>query len=90
MLEKNLYPSNFLDQQIKLYLHAQFSDKKHREASNSVYVSYYKLSEICRQKLNKKLSNIVNITVKLLISKLPFHRLKLEINLVLKNQCLSI
>ena len=90
MLEKNLYPSNFIGQQIKLYFHAKFSDKKQREASNSTYVSYYKLSEICRQKLIKKLSNIVNITVKVLISKLSFHRLKLEINLVLKNQCLSI
>ena len=27
MLEKNLYPSNFFDQQIKQYLHAQFGDK---------------------------------------------------------------
>ena len=46
--------------------------------------------EVCRQKLNKKLSNIVSITVKVLISKLSFHRLKLEIYLVLKNQRLSI
>ena len=38
----------------------------------------------------KKLSNIVNIIVKVLISNLFFHRLKLEIYLVLKNQCLSI
>ena len=28
-LEKNLYPSNFIDQQIKQYLHAQLSDKNH-------------------------------------------------------------
>ena len=27
LLEKNLYPSNFIDQQIKQYLHAQFRDK---------------------------------------------------------------
>ena len=43
MLEKNLYPSNFFDQQIKEYLHAQSSEKKHKEPSNSTYVSYYKL-----------------------------------------------
>ena len=46
--------------------------------------------EICGQKLNKKLSNIVSIIVKVLISKLSFRRLKLEIYLVLKDQCLSI
>ena len=46
MLEKNLYPGNFIDQQIKQYLHAQFSDKKHKEPSNSTYVSYYKLPYI--------------------------------------------
>ena len=46
MLEKNLYPSNFIDQQRKQYLHAQFSDKKHKEPSNSTYVSYYKLPYI--------------------------------------------
>ena len=45
-LEKNLYPSNFIDQQIKQYLHAQFSDKNHEEPSNSIYVSYYKLPYI--------------------------------------------
>ena len=28
LLEKNLYPSNFIDQQIKEYLQAQFSDEK--------------------------------------------------------------
>ena len=32
--------------------------------------------EISRQKLNKKLSNIVNIIVKVLIPKLHFRRLK--------------
>ena len=46
--------------------------------------------EISRQKLNKKLSNIVNIIVKVLTSKLYFRRLKSDIYLVLKNQCLSI
>ena len=46
MLEKNLYLSNFIDQQIKQYLHAQFSDKKYKEPSNSTYVSYYKLPYI--------------------------------------------
>ena len=88
LLEKNLYPGNFIDQQIKQYLHAQFSDTKHKEPSNSTYVSYYKLPslEICWQKL----SNIVNIVAKVLISKLPFRHLKLEICLVLMNQGLSI
>ena len=46
ILEKNLYPSNFIDQQIKQCLHAQCSDKKHKEPSNFTYVSYYKLSYI--------------------------------------------
>ena len=46
LLEKNLYPSNFIDQQRKQYLHAQFSDKKHKKPSNSTYVSYYKLPYI--------------------------------------------
>ena len=39
----NLYPSNFIDLQIKQYLHAQFSDKKHKEPSNSTDVSHYRL-----------------------------------------------
>ena len=43
MLEKNLYPSNLIDQQIKQYLHAQCTDKKHKEPCNSTHVSYYKL-----------------------------------------------
>ena len=46
--------------------------------------------EISRQKLNKKLSNIVNIIVKVLTAKLYFRRLKSDIYLVLKNQCLRI
>ena len=46
MLEKSLYPSNFIDQQIKQYLHVQFIDKKHKKPSNSTYVSYYKLHYI--------------------------------------------
>ena len=46
MLEKNLYPSNFIDQQIKHYLHAQCTDKKHKEPCNSRYVLYYKLPYI--------------------------------------------
>ena len=59
LLEKNLYPSNFIDQQIKQYLHVQFSDKKHKEPSNSTYVSYYKppytgnLSTEIKQKIIK-------------------------------------
>ena len=46
LLERNLYLSNFIDQQIKQYLHAEFSDKKHKEPSNSTYVSHYKLPYI--------------------------------------------
>ena len=46
MLEKNLYPSNMIDQQIKQYLHAQCTVKKHEEPCNSTYVSYYKLTYI--------------------------------------------
>ena len=46
LLERNLYPSNFIDQQIKQYLHAQFSNRKHKEPSNSTYISYYKLPYI--------------------------------------------
>ena len=87
MLENNLYPSNFIDQKIKQYLHAQFSDKRCKEPSNSTYVWYYKppTLKICRQKFKKKLSNIVNIIVKVLISKLSSCYLKLKIYLVLKN-----
>ena len=46
MLEKNLYPSNLIDQQIKKYLHAQCTDKKHKQPCNSTNVSYYKLLSI--------------------------------------------
>ena len=46
MLEKNLYSSNLIDQQIKQYLHAQCTDKKHKEPCNSKYVSCYKLRYI--------------------------------------------
>ena len=46
LIEKNLYPGNFIDQQIKQYLHAQFSNKKTQEPSNSTYISYYKLPYI--------------------------------------------
>ena len=46
LLEKNLYPSNFIDQHIKQYLHAQLVIKKHQEPSISTYVSYYKLLHI--------------------------------------------
>ena len=35
-----------IDQQIKQYLHAQCTDKKHKEPCNSTYVSYYKLRYI--------------------------------------------
>ena len=63
-----------------------------KESSNSTYVSYYKLTYIGHFwiEIKQKLPNIVNIVVKVLISKLSFCRLKLEIYLVLKNQCLSI
>ena len=92
MLEKNLYPSNLIDQQIKQYLHAQCIDKntKNLVISHMFHITNCLILEICRQKLNKKLSNIVSIIVKVLISKLSFRRLKLEIYLVLKGQCLSI
>ena len=68
LLEKNLYPSNFNDQQRKQYLHAQLSDKKHKEPSNSTYVSYYKLPYIgnLSTEIKQKLSNIANIIVKVL------------------------
>ena len=46
LLERNLYSGNIIDQQIKHYLHAQFSDKKHKEPSNSISVSYCKLPYI--------------------------------------------
>ena len=46
--------------------------------------------EIGRQKGNQKLSNIINIMVKVLISKLSFRSSNLEIYSVLKNQCLTI
>ena len=86
MLETNLCQSNFIDQQIKSYLHAQFSDKKHKESSDSTYVSYYELpytanlSTKIKQKIIK-LSNIVTIPAKVLIPKLSFHSLKLVGNL---------
>ena len=92
MLEKNLYPSNLIDQQIKQYLHAQCTDKKHKNlvTPQIFHITNCLIMEICQQKLNKKLSNIVSVIVKALISKLSFRRLKLEIYLVLKDQCLSI
>ena len=46
MLEKNLYQSNFIDQQKKQYLHAQFIDKTHKQPSNSTNVLYYRLPYI--------------------------------------------
>ena len=42
--EKNLYPSSFIYQQIKQYLHAQFSDIKHKEPGNSTYVFIIQIS----------------------------------------------
>ena len=55
-----------------------------------IHITNCLIFETGQQKLNKILSNIVNIVVKVLISKLPFRSLNLEIYLVLKNQCLSI
>ena len=93
LLEKNLYPSNFIDQQIKQYLHAQFSDekppKKNLVTLHMFYITNCLILKIYWQKLNKKLWNIANTIVKVLISKLSFRRLKLEIYLVLRNLCLS-
>ena len=92
MLEKNLYPSNLIDQQIKQYLHAQCTDKKHKEPCNSTNVSYYKLPYIgnLSTEIKQKVLKYLSVIVKALISKLSFRCLKLEIYLVLKDQCLSI
>ena len=94
MLEKNLYPSNFIDQQIKQYLHTQCTDKKHKEPCNSTYVSYYKVPYIGNLSTEIKQKRIKHckyyIIAKVLIAKLSFRRLKLDIYLVLKNQCLGI
>ena len=73
LLEKNLYPINFIDQQIKQYLHVQCGDKK--RTKNLVILHMFHIInclilETCQQKLNKKLSNIVNIIAKVLTSKL--------------------
>ena len=57
MLEKNLYPSNLIDQQIKQYLHAQCIDNKHKEHCNSLYISYYKLP--CIGKLSTEIKQEV-------------------------------
>ena len=46
MLEKILYHSNLIDQQIKQYLYLQYTDKKHKEPCNSTFVPYYKLPYI--------------------------------------------
>ena len=92
MLEKNLYPSNLIDQQVKQYLHAQCTDKKTKKLVilHMFHITNWLILEICRQKLNRKLSNILSIILKVLLSKLYFPRLKLEIYLVLKDHCLSI
>ena len=65
-------------------------NKKNLVILNMFHITNYLILQISRQKPNKKLSNIVSIIVKVLISKLSFRRLKLEIFLMLKNQCLSI
>ena len=54
------------------------------------HITNWVILDICRQKLNKNVSNIISIIVKVLISKFSFHRLKLEIYLVLKDQGLRI
>ena len=38
LLQYNLYPSNFIDQQIKQYLHPQVNDKQ-KQLSNSTYAT---------------------------------------------------
>ena len=40
LLQMNLYLGNFVDQQIKQYFFAKFSDKKDKEPSDSTAVSY--------------------------------------------------
>ena len=92
MLQKNLYPSNFIDQQIKQYLHAQCTDKKHKESCSSTDVSYYKLPYIGNllTEIKQKIIKHCKYYCKSTNAKLSFCCLKLEIYLVLKNQCLSI
>ena len=51
------------------------------------HITNYRILEICQQKSN---SISINIIVKVLKSKLPSRRLKLDIHLVLKSQSLSI
>ena len=90
MLQKNLYPSNFIDQQIKQYLHAQSTDKKHKESCNSTYISYYKLPYIgnLSTEIKQKIIKHCKYYCKSTNTKLSFCRLKLEIYLVLKNKYL--
>ena len=67
-------------------------DKKHVESSNCTSPLYFKLTllEICRQELNKNLPKTVTVMVKVLLLKLFFRRIKLDIYLMSKNQCQSI
>ena len=81
MLEKSLYPRNLIDQQLKQYLCAQFSDKRHKKSISST--SYYKLLYIGNLLTEIKPKMIKHY-------KLSFCCLKLEIDLVLENKCLSI
>ena len=88
LLQKNLYPSNFTNQKIKQYLHAQFRVKKHKDPSNSAYVLYYILPhfEYLSTEIKQKIIKRCRYYCKNTNTKLPFHSLKLEIYLVLKNQ----
>ena len=49
LLEKNLYPSNFIDQKIKQYLHAQLRDKntKNLVILHLFHIANYLVLKIC-------------------------------------------
>ena len=68
-LEKNLYPSNFIDQQIKQYYMHNLAIKitKNLVILYMFHITNFLILDIFRQKLNKKLSIIINIIVKVLI-----------------------
>ena len=90
LLENNLYLGNSINQQTKNTCMCNLVMKK---INNLIILHLFHFTnslmlEICRQKLNKKLSNTVNIIVKILMLYLCFRRLKLNIYLVSKNQYL--
>ena len=92
MVEQNLYPSNFVVEQTKQYLHAQFTDKKHKGPSNSTYVSHYKLPDIGNllTEIKQKIIKHCKYYCKSTNIKIVFLPFKVGDSLVLKNQCLSI